>query len=447
MTFILTVIIGIVVLGIMVFIHELGHFLAAKKLGFRVLAFSIGFGKVLLGKTVNGTEYRLSAIPFGGYVKMAGENPEDEASTIDAADNFQNRPIWQRATVAVAGPIANYLSAILMLWVMFMAGVDRPAYLERAILGGVADTSAAAEAGLMAGDSIVSINGKAVKSWNDFESLFLTQDKTYDVVLVRSGEQQTRKIITDSKRGGRFAAPPFGMQPPVPAVVGQVNTGSPAETAGLRAGDTVLAIDGNKIISWFQLTTCVQAAKQDSALRFDIARPGMRMSLQLVPQYNESEKRRIVGIRVAELKGHKVKYAPLPAFAKCLDKTKEYTVMIFDVLGKLAKRQVGADQLAGPVGIIPASGFIAMQGLGPILNFMALISINLGVLNLFPLIITDGGMLLFLLLEAVRRKPLTLKTQAAINRFAVVFFIMLFLYITFNDIHRMPEMFRMFGGR
>jgi regulator of sigma E protease len=140
-----------------------------------------------------------------------------------------------------------------------------------------------------------------------------------------------------------------------------------------------------------------------------------------------------------------VRYAPARAFGLCLEKTRDFTAMIFEVLGKLVSREVSAKELAGPVGIIPASGIIALQGVAPILNFMALISINLAVLNLFPLIITDGGVLLFLLLETVRRRPLSVKTQIAVTRFAIAFFIVLFLYITLNDINRMPQLFKIFG--
>jgi regulator of sigma E protease len=164
-----------------------------------------------------------------------------------------------------------------------------------------------------------------------------------------------------------------------------------------------------------------------------------------VPKYVPSQKKRIVGIEVASSAFKVVRYSPRRAVALCLEKSWDYTTMIFDVLGKLISREVSAKELSGPVGIIPASGIVALQGISPILNFMALISINLAVLNLFPLVITDGGVLLFLLIEAIRRRPLSLKTQIAITRYAIAFFILFFLYVTFNDINRMPQLFRMFG--
>jgi regulator of sigma E protease len=443
MTYILSIIIGVIVLGFMVIIHELGHFVAAKACGFKVLAFSMGFGKVLLKKEINGTEYRLSAIPFGGYVKMAGEQPDDERT--DAPDEFQMRPKWQRAVVAVAGPLANYLSAILMLWIMFMYGVDRPTYYERPLVGFVADSSAASDAGIMAGDSIVSINGRAVRSWDDLENRFLTGSSTYDLLLERNGVER-RLIMRKDLRGNELhAQPPFGLLPAFPAVVGRVPDSLPAAAAGLKAGDTIVAIDNSSICSWFQISDIVQKGAQGSARTLAVARAGGRLIISIVPGFDPKTKRQVLGIEMGRPAARKVRYAPAPAFGLCLKKTRDFTTMIFEVLGKLVSREVSTKELAGPVGIIPASGIIALQGVSPILNFMALISINLAVLNLFPLIITDGGVLLFLLLESIRRRPLSIKTQLAVTRFAIAFFIVFFLYITLNDINRMPQLFKMFG--
>jgi regulator of sigma E protease len=443
MTFLLSIIIGIFILGIMVLIHELGHFIAAKACKIRVLAFSIGFGKVLLKKEHNGTEYRLSAIPFGGYVKMAGEHADDEHT--GAADEFPSRPKWQRALVAVAGPVANYLSAILMLWVMFMYGVDHAKYLDRPLIGYVADSSAARAAGIMAGDSIVSMNGKSVNRWEDLENQFLIGSSKYEVLLVRNGEVRHCLVSKDPKKGEQYAQPPFGMLPALPAVVGKVNDTLPAARAGIKAGDTLLSIDTFKICSWYQISAIIQNGDTGMARQVTVSRQGAVMTMGVAPRFDAKLKRFVLGIEMSKAETYKAHYPPVKAIKLCLAKTWDFTTMIFQVLGKLISREVSAKELAGPVGIIPASGIIALQGLGPILNFMALISINLAVLNLFPLVITDGGVLLFLLLEAIRRRPLSIKTQLAITRFAIAFFIVFFLYVTLNDITRMPMLFRMFG--
>jgi len=443
MTLILSIIIGIVVLGFMVVIHELGHFGAAKACGIRVLAFSFGFGKVLLKKEMGGTEYRLSAIPFGGYVKMAGEQPDDEHT--GAQDEFQMRPKWQRAVVAVAGPLANYVSAIIMLWIMFMYGIDRPTFYERPLIGFVADSSAAAEAGIMAGDSIVSMNGRPVSSWDDMENRFLTGSSTYDVLLVRNGASHRFMMRKDPKGNASQAQPPYGMFPTFPAVVGRVHDSLPAAAAGLKAGDTIVSIDNVPLCSWFQISDLMQKGDTGAARLVAVARQQKRLTMSIVPRFDPKTKRQVLGIEMGTPAARKVRYAPATAFGLCLKKTRDFTTMIFEVLGKLVSREVSTKELAGPVGIIPASGIIALQGVAPILSFMALISINLAVLNLFPLVITDGGVLLFLLLEAVRRRPLSIKTQMAVTRFAIAFFIVFFLYVTLNDITRMPQLFKMFG--
>ena len=443
MTSIVSILLGILVLGILVFIHELGHFLVAKWCGIRVLAFSLGFGTPLFRKTVGGTEYRISSIPFGGYVKMAGENPEENRA--GAPDEFPSRPIWQRALVAVAGPAANYLSAMVMLWVVFMWGVDRPVYYERPIVGAVVDSSAAELAGLRAGDSLVSINSKIVTTWEDIEAVFAQQQREYRFVFFRDGEQMSAILALERNGAALPRNPTGGVLPPLPAVVAEVNQRTPADRAGLRAGDTVISIDGQRIYSWFQLMDIVEDWNQRDPLQFTISRHDTTLTVFMSPEYDSEAGRRIVGIRVSEGESERISYPPAAAFQRGLDKAWEYTTMIFDVIGKLISREVPASQLAGPVGIIPASGFMALQGLSPILNFMALIGINLAVLNLMPLIITDGGLLLFLLLEAIRRKPLSIKTQMNINRVAIAFFLLLFLFVTFNDLRRLPDYFRIFG--
>lgn len=444
MTSLLSVVLGLIVLGVLVFIHELGHFLAAKWCGIRVLAFSLGFGAPLVKKSINGTEYRIGMIPFGGYVKMAGENPDDGRS--GSPDEFQSKPVWQRATVAVAGPLFNLLSAFVMLWIMFMAGTERPMYLERPVLGAVRDSSRAAIAGCLPGDSITKVNGKPVSDWEGIETSFAQQEKQYTLTYIRAGVQGGCTINMGNTDGASLPKEPLaGLMPTLPAIVAAVNDRSPAQIAGIRAGDTIRVIDGVPIYSWFQLVSMVENCPKDSSLTFVAEQGDNQRMLQIKPAYDPSVKRMLVGIRVSEGKGRIVRYAPIAALGKAFGKGLEYTTMIFDVIGKLISHKVSANQLSGPLGIIPASGFMVMQGLGPILNFMALIGINLGVLNLMPLVITDGGMLLFLLIEVIRRKPLSEKSQAVVNKVAIFFFMALFLYVTFNDVRRLPEMFKMFG--
>lgn len=442
---VLLVVLGILVLGILVLIHELGHFLVAKWCGIRVLAFSIGFGTPILKKTFHGTEYRISAIPFGGYVKMAGENPDEEKS--GANDEFTSKPVWQRALVAAAGPIANFIAAFAMLWFMFAYGVEEPEYLEHPVIGAVGEQSLSEAAGLKAGDSILTINSKNVRNWKDIITAFALMDKEYTISYIRDGQVGTASMTMKKSDDLIPKDHMGGMMQPLPAIVKGTSEDSPAQKAGILGGDTIVGINGMKIISWYQVLQAIKnydtVAK--APLSLVIARNGSRITLEATPLYNVKEKRFIVGITVDEGKKRIVKYPVGVAFNKGLEKSWTYTTMIFDVIKKLVSQQVSAKQLAGPVGIIPMSGGMMLQGLSPILDFMGLIGINLAVLNLLPLIITDGGMLLFLLFEAVRRKPLSLKTQMLLNKIAIAFFLFLFLYVTFNDVNRLPEYFRIFG--
>ncbi len=444
MTSILSIVLGLLVLGVLVFIHELGHFLAAKWCGIKVLAFSIGFGNPLFKRSYKGTEYRIGTIPFGGYVKMAGENPDETRQ--GEPDEFPSRPIWQRALVAFAGPAANFVTAILMLWVLFIYGVERPLYYENPTVGAVMDSSAARIAGIEAGDSIISIDGKQIKSWEDIDAAFALQQNSHKVEYLRNGQKNTVTLEMPKQEKLIPEFPTGGMLKPLPANVAEVVTNSPAQEAGIQKGDKVISINGKRIFSWFELVTIVGEYKQsEEPLQVNVMRGDSIMTFSLKPQFNQETKRNQIGIRVDEGEVRLVRYSPVAAVPKCLDKAWEYTTMIFDVIGKLVSREVPASQLSGPIGIIPASGFMVLQGVSPILNFMALIGIQLAVLNLMPLVITDGGILFFLLIEAIRRKPLSIKTQMIFSKIAIAFFLLLFLFVTFNDIKHLPDFFKLFS--
>jgi regulator of sigma E protease len=445
MIILLQVVLGLAILGILVLVHELGHFLAAKGFKVRVLAFSIGFGKSLVKKTIGETEYRISAIPFGGYVQMSGEHPEEKPD-VEPGD-FTSKPIWQRAIIAIAGPGANYLFAMACLYLVFILGVNTPVYLSRPVVGAVEDSSTAMKAGVLPGDSIMSLNGKSVSSWEDIERRLAMQQPRYDILLTRGNMVVTLALGFEQVKSSRIPKQPTGgLQPCMPPVIGIVSGGSAGQKAGLKEKDTVVSINGVPLLSWYQLSSTV--AKYDSLsgpLLFNVRRNATVVSLGVTPKYNSDAKRFLVGISMAQPAMNQVRHGPLASVDKMVKKSWDYTVMIFDVLGKLMSSEVSPKQLAGPIGIVQMSGVIALGGVVPILDFMALIGINLAVLNLMPLIITDGGMLLFLLVEAVRRKPLSVRYQVIINRVAISFFIMLFVYVTFNDIVRVPDLIRMFG--
>jgi regulator of sigma E protease len=332
-----------------------------------------------------------------------------------------------------------------MLWIMFIIGTERPVYIERPVVGAVMDSSIAWNAGVRAGDSIVTINGRPVENWESVETAFSQQEREYTLVYYRGKEklsavmrmERDKDSFPEDLLGGLFAT--------LPAVVAEVLPESAAEKSGFSKGDRILSIDGKDIHSWYELVELVGKYKGDSLMSFGILREGTRMNMALKPEYDSSSGRQLIGVRVGEGTMRTVSYTPGEAVHKALDKGWKFTTMIFDVLGKLLSRRVSAKNLSGPIGIIPASGFMMLQGVSPTLKFMALIGINLAVLNLLPLIITDGGLIFFMLIEVIRKKPLSLKTQLLINRFAIAFFLALFLYISFHDVQRLPQYFRLFG--
>jgi regulator of sigma E protease len=252
---------GLFVLGLLVLIHELGHFLAAKLFKVRVLAFSIGFGRPLLSWRRGETEYRLSAIPVGGYVRMAGEQPEDNRTW--NADEFPAKPVWQRAVIAVAGPGFNYVFAVAFLWLAFVLGVEQPLYLDSARIGFVADSSSAAQAGIIPGDRILSMNGHLVSDWQDVEKSFANLDKRYVMVVERNGSTLTFTVNGAVFKGSAIPKnPTAGLMPCPPPVIGTVTPGSPSDKAGMQKNDSVVAINGTPIVSWLQLSGLIQ--KYDS---------------------------------------------------------------------------------------------------------------------------------------------------------------------------------------
>ena len=453
---------GVLVLSILVFVHELGHFIAAKACKFKVLAFAIGFGRPIFKYKHGDTEYRINSIPFGGYVAMEGNAQEEESGSgadanakeaqssapkskediIGAGDN--SKPIWQRAVVALAGPVANFIFALLTLWVAFVYGVDRPAYMDSTKIGIVINKSAGQEAGFLAGDSILSINGEKVSTWEQVQTMMAQQLVSYDITVAR-GNEIIEKNIQIEKSGARMPKDPTGGLIPArfPPVIGRVAQGGAAYNV-LEAGDSIISINGVHIFSFDQFAFIMMEYKPENGpVKIAIKRSGEPMDLELTPLFDSTRNRYLLGIEPAPEPTKFVSYGPIAALTPTMAKSWEYTTMIFDVLGKLFTGKVSANQLAGPLNIIPISGMMAFQGFSSILNFMALIGINLAVLNLMPLVITDGGLLMFLGIEAVRRKPLSVKVQVLINKIFLMLFLALFLFVSYNDILRLPDFLRL----
>ncbi len=425
--------VGLLGLSLMVFVHEFGHFSAAKWCGVRVHTFSIGFGKKLVRLKRGDTEYCLSAIPFGGYVAMAGESPDEGG--YGNTDEFRMQPVPLRLLIAVAGPAANLLFAVLILFVLYLSGVQEPKYAM--IVGEVVKGSAAEQAGVRPGDEILAFDGKAVHDWETFVQDAAMQGGRSEPLLLRRGGQDTTLSLTP-KMDPRFGVALTGILGEWEVQVHKVMPNMPAGANGMREGDIIESVDGEKVPSSSALVDMVNGSK-GRPLHFELRRGAKELALVFAPALNADSHRYLIGIYPANIiPTHLVKRGVIASARASFVKTWENATLVFRTFAGLLTGQVKLKALSGPIGIVQMIAGSLRQSLQTFFEFMSLLNTNLGVLNLLPLAITDGGLILLLLIEAVRRKPLSLRTQGLINRLGLSFFVALFLFVTFHDILRIP---------
>jgi regulator of sigma E protease len=422
----MTLIYFLIVLGILVFVHEFGHFIMAKMAGVRVEKFSLGMGPKLIGSKKGDTEYLISALPLGGYVKMAGENPDEEPT--GAADEFQSKTVWQRVKIAATGPLTNIVLAFIVMPLVFMIGT----YAEGpAKVGYVEKGSPAEKAGFRAGDVIEEINGRTISSWTKALSLIaVNPDTDVTVNLDRQGEKKTLTlrpaIATELKIGMS------GLVPDMPAEVGRLRPGLPAEKAGLKVHDKILAIDGKTVYHWNQFSTFVKESS-GKTLRLTIEREGKRIEQSVTPVMDGG--RYVIGVEPFVRLVFK-KYGFFESVRLGFQKTIEAIDLTFITLKKLLSFGLSIKTLGGPVMIAQMSGQAAAMGLSAFLGLLAMISISLGILNLLPIPVLDGGMILFLVIEAIRKKPLSRRTMEVAQSIGAAVLITLIAVVSYNDIMR-----------
>ncbi|MBL8028418.1 MAG: RIP metalloprotease RseP [Fibrobacteres bacterium] len=431
---------GLIILSILVVVHEAGHFLIARLFGVRVLAFSVGFGPVLLKKTIGETEYRLSAVPFGGYVKMKGQEDLGLPDSPEAdQDDFRNKSIPKRMAIAFAGPLFNFVFAIIILVGLFMYGLKEPVF-HPPVVGTVSDTSAGAAAGVLTGDTIISLNGKNVDAWENFlTEAILNPEHPMPLVVGRVDGRKTLTLtpvaVGRERMGitGIYQAESPEKDPPV---VGDVFKGTPAEKAGIKKGDTITAINDIAVPTWGFLVEKIKGGDSIVPLKLTIRRAAGDTVTTVVPEFSKERGQKMVGIqKAAHLEFNR--YAFGDAVVKAVKRTGNDAMLIGRFLKSLITAKVSAKGMSGAVGIVQISGEVAKVGLSALIIFMAMISVNLAVVNLFPfLIITDGGMIFFLLLEAIRKKPLSEKAQGIIQRIALGIIGTLLIFTTWNDLIR-----------
>jgi len=421
------------VLGVLIFVHELGHFLAARRLGVRVLTFSLGFGPKILKTTRGDTEYCISAIPLGGYVKMAGESPDDPRS--GAPDEFLSKTKWERFQVLIMGPVMNILLAVVVLAVVLAQGAEVPAYDEQPpVLGAVRADSVAARAGLRPGDRILTVAGDDVADWKDLAIAIGTRaNRPVTITLDRAGRTESVEVKPTAE--GRFEVGDIGVLPDVSPIAKEVQPGDPADKAGVKPGDVVVAVNGERVIFPEDLKKAI-ASRGGMPIDLDIRRNGTPQRITLTPDTRSTGG--WIGITIAEAT-RSFKPGPLEAVRLSVVQNAESSVLIFKTLGGLFTGSTSVRQLQGPVGIAQLSGESAKAGFLQLLTLMAVISLNLGLLNLMPVPVLDGGHILIMALEGVARRDFSMAVKEKMLLAGFVVLMLLMVTVIYNDLTRIPS--------
>jgi regulator of sigma E protease len=445
-SFLIAVVSMAVVLGIMILVHEWGHYAAAKFFGVRVDVFSIGFGKRLVGFTRGGTDYRISALPLGGYVKMAGENPLEARS--GAPDEFMSHPRWQRFVIAIAGPAMNIILAVALLTGVFMVRYEHPVYLDQpAVIGWVLENSPADKAGVVQGDRIVRIEGVQNPTWEDVILKVVTSPKQpVDVAIQHGGQIVERKIQPEADGNEQYGS--IGWLPDEPVTVTALDPhDGPAARAGLQVGDDVVAVNGTPMRSLLSVIHFLQQ-NGNKPVEVTAVRNGKQVNVTVTPFETPGEDGKKIyrlGFKSDPVHVDKLPFAQ--AFQRSIQENKRYSLLIVDLVQKMVQRKVSMKQLEGPIGIAQASGEAARQpGWTPLLSLMAMISLNLGVFNLLPIPILDGGIILLLIVESIMRRDISIRIKERIYQTAFVFLLLFAVMVIYNDLmkalpglaHRLP---------
>lgn len=448
----------VVVIGILILIHELGHFFVARWTGVGVERFSIGFGPVLLRWRGKETEYVLSAIPMGGYVKMMGEeNPLEGGAAIpfDPKKAFALKPLWARFLIVFAGPGMNFVLAAV-IFAAVLATVGRPVW--PAAVGKVTQGSPAAAAGLRTGDVVTAVDGRPVSYWEDLERAVAESDGRPLTLQVRRGDETQAATLTPRRKSVTdpiFKEPrdvwDIGTGPQLIPQISSVAADSPAARAGIAAGDVVVAVAGQPVYTPEEL---VEAIRSRPGQPFDVTveRDGKQLSLSVTPEATKEKsptgEETVVGKIQAGIATKAVRfeaYNPVVAVGHGVERTWDMTVLTVKGLWKLVSRQIDSSNIGGPIQIATEAGRQAKEGVGSLALFTAIISVNLAVLNLLPVPMLDGGHLFFFVIEAVMGRPLSVKKREAAQQLGFVLLMLLMVYALWNDLNRLGA-FRLFGG-
>ncbi len=419
------IVLGVMVLGIIVFVHELGHFVAARLVGVRVSVFSLGFGPRVYGVRRGDTDYRLSLLPLGGYVKMAGDNIEEERS--GRSDEFLSRRWYERAFIAVAGPLANLVMTVVCGILLYATGIEFP--LQPNVVGRIADTSPIADLGFVQGERITAADGEPVTYWHDVrQAVVAARDAKRGLTLRVESDARTQDIVVPP---ARVSALDEALVPEIPAEVGELTVGYPAYQGGLREGDVIVSIDDTPIRDWWDLVDVV-SARPGQEILVVYERDGQRFQRAMTPADEDGVGR--VGIAPVTYETGVERFGLAEAIPRGTDYAMRMTGLFVSQLPKIFSRpQNIGDNLAGPIAIMQMSATQAQRSRTDLLRWLMLVSVALMVMNLLPIPVLDGGHIAIALVEGVSRRPLAPRVHVAIYRVGMVFLLALMTYAVAND--------------
>ena len=419
------------VLGVLIFVHELGHFLMARRLGVRVLTFSLGFGPKLFKFIRGDTEYCISAIPLGGYVKMAGESPEENRT--GAEDEFMSKTKWERFQVLFMGPAMNLILAVLVMWVVLYQGAEVPAFeSEPPVVGRVVEESPAARVGIVVGEQIVSVAGRAVETWDDLFVAVAPRAEREIEVVVRNveGRERTLQVTPDART--EFDMGDLGVAPVLHPQIIQVNPGMPADKGGLHAGDLIYAINGEPVSGDELVPRIGESA--DIPLTITVKRAGRTREVVVTPMMRDDTA--VIGVQFKPFEVRIVEPGLIEALQMSLERNYEFSGLIFQTLWGLVTTETSTKQLVGPIGIAQLSGGAAEAGWVALFSLMAMISLNLGILNLLPIPVLDGGHIFIMAMEGISRRDFSVRAKERVMLGGFVVLMMLMVTVIYNDLMR-----------
>ncbi len=421
----------IIVLGVLVFVHELGHFLVAKALGVGVDRFSIGFPPKMFGFRYGETEYCISWIPLGGYVKLRGEDPGE---TVDPDDPslYSTRPPHQRAGIVAAGPIMNLTLSFILMPLVFMIGMNIPAFFESPVqVAWVVPDSVADAAGIKKGDHLIRLENREINNWEElFEAAAIATSDEVPLVINRDGKRLSIVIPVEDLKNGNG----LGILPPLEPVIGTLAPGYPAIKAGLKVGDRILSVGGLPVSHWNEMAQIIHGSPGKS-VTIEVDRGGEHLSLTVVPRLDEKSEQGLVGIS-PDNETIARRFPFVESVKRGFKRNLELLGLTFKFIWDLVTFNTSLKLLGGPIMIFQVTGEVAKAGIPEFIAFMAFLSLQLGILNLLPIPVLDGGHLLFMGLEGIKGRPLEPRYREMAQKIGFFLLILLILVVSYNDILR-----------